>query len=481
MKVTQEKLPDSQIALEIEIPAEISQKIYNNTLQGFARNANIPGFRKGKVPRPVLLQRMGSSLNAATLEDSIKSALEDAITQEKIDSLGNYRLKSSFDELLVQFTPGTPFTFSAIIEVPPTIEVGDYTALTIQAEEVPYNPEEVEAWLKQHQEKQSTLIPVENRSADWGDVAIIDYQAYEPSEDGEMGDAIAEITDTDFKVDLEKGNLVEGMVDGIVGMQPEETKTVSITFPEDYPMEQLAGKPIRFEITLKELKAKELPELDDDFAEDVSEYETLAELRTSLEQKYQEESADKTDNNIDAAIVNELVKISTVDLPDSLVQEEITQVLTETLSRLEQMGLDPRAIFTPEYIPQLRNNARAEAVQRLKQILIIKKIAQSESIEPNPDEIRERVSIIKARFANESLDIDKLRAIVTEEIIAEKTLTLLKEKVIVELVPLGTLTPPDEDTDAEQTIEAEVVGTSNEESTLEAEVVAEVLGSPSEA
>jgi trigger factor len=471
MKVTQEKLPDSQIGLEIEIPAEISQKIYNTTLQSFARTANIPGFRKGKVPRPILLQRLGSNLTAATLEDSIKSTLGDAIEQEKIDSLGNYRLKSSFEELLQNFVPGQPFTFSAIIEVPPTIEVGDYGALTIQAEEVPYNPEEVEDWFKEQQGKQATLIPVEERAADWGDVAIIDYQAYEVSAEGETEDAIAEMVDSDFKVDLEKGNLVEGMVEGIVGMKPEETKAVTVTFPQDYPLEQVAGQPVRFDITLKELKTKELPELDDDFADEVSEYETLAELRASLEENYRKKAADSTENNVNTAIVNELVKISEVDLPDSLVQEEITQVLTETLSRLEQMGLDPRSIFTAELVPKLRENARPEAVQRLQQILIIKKIAQTESIEPEASEIRERVNTIKARFANESLDLEKLKAIVTEEIIAEKTMAVLREKVTVELVPLGTLTPPEEDDEDENTIEAEVVEASE----------AEIVETPSEA
>ena len=471
MKVTQEKLPDSQIALEIEIPAEISQKIYNTTLQSFARTANIPGFRKGKVPRPVLLQRLGSNLTAATLEDSIKSTLSDAIEQEKIDSLGSYRLKSSFEELLQNFVPGQPFTFSAIIEVPPTVQVGDYGALTIQAEEVPYNPEEVEEWFKEQQGKQATLIPVEERAADWGDVAIIDYQAYEVSAEGETGEAIAEMVDSDFKVDLEKGNLVEGMVEGIVGMKPEETKAVTVTFPQDYPLEPVAGQPVRFDITLKELKTKEFPELDDDFADEVSEYETLAELRTSLEENYRKKAADSTENNIDTAIVNELVKISEVDLPDSLVQEEITQVLTETLTRLEQMGLDPRSIFTAEMVPKLRENARPEAVQRLQQILIIKKIAESESIDPQASEIRDRVNTIKARFANESLDLDKLKAIVTEEIIAEKTMAVLREKVTVELVPLGTLNPPEEDEEDNNTIEAEVVETSE----------TEVVETPSEA
>lgn len=461
MKVTQEKLPDSQIGLEIEIPAETSQKIYNRTLQDFARTADIPGFRKGKVPRPILVQRLGSNLKAATLEELIKSSLNDAIQQEEIKSLGNYQLRSPFEELLTQFSPGDSFTFSVIIEVPPTIEIGDYSSLSIQAEEVLYNPEEVEKWFKLRQEKQATLIPVEDRAADWGDIAIIDYQGYHVTEAGEIAEAIAEIKDTDFKVDLEKGNLVEGMVEGIVGMQPEETKAVTVNFSEDYPLEEVAGKPVRFDITVKELKTKELPELDDDFADEVSEYETLAELRASLEEQYRKNAADSTQNNINTAITNELVKISEVDLPDSLVQEEITQLLTQTLKQLEQMGLDPRAIITPESIPKLRDNARPEAVQRLKQIFVIGKIAETQNIEPEASEIRARVNEIKAQFANESLDLDKLMVIVTDELTAEKTLDWLREKVTVELVPPGTLTPPekeyDDDEEEENTIEAEVV------------------------
>jgi trigger factor len=127
------------------------------------------------------------------------------------------------------------------------------------------------------------------------------------------------------------------------------------------------------------------------------------------------------------------------------------------------MGLDPRSIFTAEMVPKLRENARPEAVQRLQQILIVKKIAESESIEPQASEIRDRVNTIKARFANESLDLDKLEAIVTEEIIAEKTMAVLREKVTVELVPPGTLTPPEEDEEDDNTIEAEVVEASEAE------------------
>ncbi len=458
MKVTQEKLPDSQIGLEIEIPAERSEKVYNHTLQNVARNANIPGFRKGKVPRQVILQKLGPHVKAVTLEELIKSSLSDAIEQEEIESLGNYQLKTPFEELVEQFKPGDAFTFSAIIEVPPIIQVGDYSSLSVQAEEVPYNEQEVEDWFKQRQDQLATLIPVEDRAADWEDVAIIDYQAYEVADEGTKGEAIADITDTDFKVNLKPGTLVEGMVEGIVGMQAQETKEITVTFPEDYPMEQVAGKPVLFEITLKELKAKELPELDDDFAEEVSEFETLEELRASLEERYRNQAEEATNSNIDTAIVNELVKISEVEIPESLVQEEITQVLRETLMRLEQMGIDPRAIFTQDNIPQLRENARTEAVQRLKQILILKQVAQTEGIAVTDSEIKERSNEIRARLSGDNIDVEKLRSVVTEELTAEKTLAALREKVKVELVPQGTLTPPEEEVAAaDATVEAEAV------------------------
>lgn len=466
MKVTQEKLPDSQIGLEIEISAERSEKVYNHNLQNVARNANIPGFRKGKVPRQVVLQKLGLHVKAVTLEELIKSSLSDAIEQEEIESLGNYQLKTPFEELVEQFKPGDAFTFSAIIEVPPIIQVGDYSSLSVQAEEVPYNEQEVEDWFKQRQDQLATLIPVEDRAADWDDVAIIDYQAYEVTEAGEKDEAIADIKDVDFKVNLKPGTLVEGMVEGIVGMQAQETKEITVTFPEDYPMEQVAGKPVLFEITLKELKTKELPELDDDFAEEVSEFETLEELRASLEERYRKQSEEATNNNIDGAIVNELVKISEVEIPESLVQEEITQVLRETLMRLEQMGIDPRAIFTQDSIPALRENARTEAVQRLKQILILKQVAQTEEIAVTDSEIKERSNEIRSRLSSDNVDLQKLRTVVTEELTAEKTLATLREKVKVELVPQGTLTPSEEEEEdvaaANATVEAEAVEVTEE-------------------
>ncbi len=442
MKVTQEKLPDSQIGLEIEIPAETLKKAYEKKVNTLARTANIPGFRKGKVPRKILLQRLGTKyVKAATLEELIQESIKTAVKQEELEALGNYQLRSDFEELLGKFNPEESLTFSAAVDVPPSVELGNYKTLSVTAEETVYNPEQVENWLKERQEQQATLVPVEDRSAQMGDVAIVDYTARFAPEEGQESNSepIPGVQGTDFRVDLAEGRFIEGMVEGIVGMKPEQTKEITVTFPEDYPREDLAGKPSIFTITLKELKEKELPELNDDLAEEISEFETMAALRESLEKQFTEEAEEATKKSIHDGIIAQLMEVCTADLPDTLVQDEVTQVLTQTAMQMEQMGMDIRQLFTQENIPKLRENARPEAIERLKQSLILKEVAKVEAIEVDKGVFEERINKIKEQLSDREIDLDKLNQMVTDELLVEATLDWLQEQATVELVPEGTL------------------------------------------
>jgi trigger factor len=177
MKVTQEKLPDSQVSLEIEIAPDSSRNAYEKMVQKLARSSNIPGFRKGKVPRQVLLQRIGSDrIKAAALEELIQTSLGEALEKESIKALGNYNLRSDFDELLASYQPGDILTFRVAVDVPPSVELGDYQSLSVQAEESPYDSQQVEDFLEQRRVQQADLIPVEDRAAILGDIAIVDFQ-----------------------------------------------------------------------------------------------------------------------------------------------------------------------------------------------------------------------------------------------------------------------------------------------------------------
>ncbi len=245
------------------------------------------------------------------------------------------------------------------------------------------------------------------------------------------------------------------MVEGVVGMKPEETKEVSVTFPEDYAKEELAGKPAVFSITLKELKAKDLPDLDDDFAADNSEFETMAELRESLEKQFQEKAATETKNNINEAITTVLLEQGTVDIPETLIQEEVTQLLTQTLMQMQQMGIDVKQLFNADTVPKMRENARPEALENLKKSLIIAEIAKRESLQATETEIAEKMQEVQKQLSGQEVDQAKLKDMVTKDLNQEKTFDWLREKAEVELVPQGTLTEQSEENPPEETEESD--------------------------
>ncbi|XGV96812.1 MAG: trigger factor [Leptolyngbya sp. BL-A-14] len=447
MKVTQEKLPASQIGLEIEITPEMSQKAYEQVIQKFTRSANIPGFRKGKVPRQVLIQRFGSmQLKATALEELIDETLKQAIEQEKIDALGNFQLRSSFEDLVSQFVPGSALTFSASVDVQPDVTLAQYTDFQLQAEEIKPNLEQVDTVLKQYQEQTATLIPVEGRAAQLGDVTVVDYKGVLLSDDPEAepepfpgGEA------EDFQVELTEGKFIEGFIDGIVGMNPGETKDISIPFPEDYPQETLAGRAARFTITLKEIKEKELPELDDDFAQEVSEFKTIAELRSSLETRYTEEAEAKTTANKEQVILDELLKHIEVDLPETLVERELSYLLNQTAMQLQNQGIDVKRLFNQDTIPMLKERSRPEAIDRIKRTLALGEVAKRESIEVEPAEVKTRATELLQEFGDREIDPDRLQAVVAEDLLKEKIVNWLIERSTIELVPEGTLAKPEAD------------------------------------
>jgi trigger factor len=446
MKVTQEKLPASKIGLEIEIPADLSKNTYDKVIKELARSTSIPGFRKGKVPRPILIQRLGSArIKAAVLEELIQDSLEKAISQESLNTIGNYQLTSDFEDLINQYKPGEILTFKASVDVPPEITLGQYTDLSVKAEEVVYDPTEVDNVLEDYRNKLATLVPVEDRPAQMKDIAVIDYQGKNPAPEGEEGELLPGVEGTDFQVELIEDRFIEGFVPGIVGMNLDETKKLELTFPEDYPQENLAGKPVVFSITLKELKEKELPELDDDFAEEVSEFETMAELRESLEKQYQEKAANATKSNIQGAILEELLKHTSIDVPETMIEEEVQNLLIQTAAQMQNYGLDISQLFTRENVPEMKERSRPEAIKNLQLSLIISEIASKESLTVAPELIEERIAKVKenAQKQSQELDEDKLEKLVKEELLTEKTLDWLQEKTKVELLPQGSLSVSD--------------------------------------
>jgi len=478
MKVTQQNLPDSQVGLEIEVPAELSKQGYEKVLRDYMKSANIPGFRKGKVPRQILIQRIGTlQLKAAALEDMLQTVIEKAVKQEDIDALGNYQLTSDFESLIGGYTPGEPFTISASVDVPPRVTLSKYKGLSVQAEEIKPAENRVDETLEGYRENQSTLVPVEDRAAQEGDVTVVDFVGKAKTDDGEL-EEFEGGSAQDFQVEIKEGRFIPGFVEGIVGMNLEDTKEVEVSFPEDYPQAELAGKPAVFEITLKELKERELPELDDDFAEEVSEFETLEELRKSLEERYQEEATAATDANIEKALLDELVEHIEAEIPKTLVMREVDFIVTQTAMQLSRQGIDLGKFLTKDLVDNMRENAKPEAVERLRRTLALGEIAKQESIAVTDEEVATRTEEMMAEVDDPSqVDPERLDQVVNEDLLKEKILAWLKENCEVELLPEGALTP-DEPEEADPalepaaTVEADAVeGDETEAEAVEVEVV----------
>ncbi|MDZ8184483.1 MAG: trigger factor [Nostoc sp. ChiSLP02] len=468
MKVTQEKLPASQIGLEIEITPEITKQTYEQVIKNLASTANIPGFRKGKVPRPILLQRLGTTrIKAAALEELIQDGIEQAVKQESIQAIGQPQLRSSFEDLINNYEPGKPLIISAAVDVEPEVNLLQYTDLQAQAEEIKYDPERVENALDKERQELATLIPVEGRAAQIGDIAVVDFKGVfskaEGEEQGAEAEAIPGAEAADFQLELQEDKFIPGFVSGIVGMNPGETKEIAAQFPDPYANEDLAGKAATFTVTVKELKEKELPELNDDFAQEVSDFETLEELRASLVERYQKEADEKTKTNKQEALLTELLKHVKIDLPATLIEKEVDAMLTQTAIRLSQQGLDVRKLFTQDIIPQLRERSRPEAIERLKRSLSLREVGKRESIQTTPDEIKTRVTELLQEYPDEQdVDEERLRSMVENELLTEKIIDWLLEHSSVELVAEGSLAPAEETeaTQSDPDVNAQTEGTS---------------------
>ncbi|PZD72289.1 Trigger factor [Acaryochloris thomasi RCC1774] len=430
LNVTQSKLPGSQVSLEIEIPGVRSQQAYEQVITKFMRSAQIPGFRRGKIPRQVILQRFGTTqIKAAALEDLIQNNFEAAVKQEEINALGGIQLQSSMEELVTQYQPGEALTFTVSVEVPPEVKLNKHQGFEVTAEEVQYDPAKVEEVLAEQQSQQATLVPVEGRAAEKGDVTQIDFASR--FEDGD-DDTTEEVKD--FQLELIENGFITDLVNGVVGMGIGDTKEIPVTFPDDFFQEDWAGRSAIFTVTLNDIKTKELPELDDDFAQDVSEFSTLAELREFLEERYQKEAKDATDANVEAELVTALVTELEAEPPPSMIQDEVNVMINETAAQLQSQGIDVNKLLTKDVLPGMQERLRPEAQERLKTTLALAEVAKLESLTVEPEALEKRTQEVLESFGDQKVDQQRLRNILEEELLKEAVMEWLKEHSEVKLV-----------------------------------------------
>ncbi|MEI6828830.1 MAG: trigger factor [Synechococcaceae cyanobacterium ELA445] len=424
LKVKTSPRPASRVALEVAVPGGRSQASYDAAVEKLSRSVRLPGFRKGKVPRPVLLQQIGPlRIRATALEELVDSVWRDALAQEKIEALGSPELSEGFDTLLERFTPGEELTLTLELDVEPTPKLKVTKGLVAEAEAVAYDPARVDELIEQSRKQLATLVPVEGRPAAGGDVAVVSFAGTFT----DSGEAISGGSGDALEVELEDGRMIPGFVEGILGQAVGETRTISCTFPEEYPQEEARGRGASFVITVTELKARELPPLDDAFAQQASDKQTLAELREDLETRLQEDAERRAKGNRHDALLKALVAELEVELPETLIQREIRSLIEQTASQIAQQGMDIKKLFTPELVRSLQESSRPEAEERLRRSLALKALAAAESIELEAKEVETKLREL-SRGLNESGNIDpaRLREAVSEDLLREKLLEWLE-------------------------------------------------------
>ncbi|TGH20398.1 MAG: trigger factor [Aphanocapsa feldmannii 277cI] len=416
--------PNSRVVLEVEVPGDCSKAAYDATVNKLCRTVKLPGFRKGRVPRPLLIQR------ATALEDLMEDAVRDAIRRDDLHLIGQPVLKDAFDDLLGRFRPGESLSFSLESDVRPTPRLKRYTGLTARADSVTYDPARLDDLLERRRLRLSTFVPVEDRAAAIDDMVVLKCEAHYSDD----GSAIEGGSSDSVEVILIRDKSIPGFVDGVVGMKPGDSRTVECTIPADHGDEEARGRKAVFQLELLELKSRELPTLDDAFARQCSDQETLAALRQELEQQLKDEAEQGTIDQRHEALLEALTAELEVEIPEVMVRQEFSRMLQETVAELGPQDMDLRKVLTDEKVEHLFETGRPEAVEQLRHRLALQALITAEGISVDDDDVEEKVRQALETFTGSGdVDMEKLRERVREDMLNAKALTWLDENNSVQM------------------------------------------------
>ncbi len=425
LKVKTKSLPASRLAIELEIPAEKCKDSFKEALSKLSRTANLPGFRKGKVPQAVLLQQLGvKRIQASALEKLLEVSWSQALEEEAIEALCEPELIGGFETLLEKFNPDETLLVTLETDVTPTAKLKITKGLKAEAEKVAYEPKKIDDLIDQSRKQLATLIPVENRAAKKGDVAVIGFEGKFTDDNSFIEGGQSESMD----VELEKGQMIPGFIEGIIGMEINEEKTIECSFPKDYPQEDAKGRKAKFEIKLKEIKTRELPKLDDAFAKQASDKNNMEELRKDLEKRLKEDANQKNQKNRHESLLKVLVEQLEIDLPQTLINQEIRALIEETARNFAQQGIDVKSTFTNELINKLMDSSKPEAIENLRKKFALNTLAKVENIQVPEDEVEEKFKEVQRELKQEqNIDLDKLKEAVMTDLLQEKLFRWLEE------------------------------------------------------
>lgn len=380
MKAAWEKKDKNEGELTVEVSAEQFTLALDRAFKKVVQKVNVPGFRKGKVPRPIFEKRFGVE---ALYQDAVDIILQDTYSKA-IDEVGIFPVdRPEID--VTQVEKGKSFIYTAKVTVKPEVELGEYKGIEVESKEFTVSDEDVENELKSRQERVASIDIVDDEDAtlESGDHTLIDFEGFVDGEAFEGGQA------ENFSLVIGSGTFIPGFEDQMIGMKKGEERDVNVTFPEQYHSEELAGQPALFKVKLNEIKRQVLPALDDEFAKDVSEFDTLEEFKQDLRNKLEEKAKADAENYKRDAIVEKVAENATIDIPQAMIHTEAHNMVHEFEDRLRMQGLNLETYeqFTGIGHDQLQEQFKENAEKRVRVNLTLEAIANKEEIHATEEEV----------------------------------------------------------------------------------------------
>lgn len=396
-----EKLENNQGVLTVEVEAEKVNDALDQAFKKVVQKVNVPGFRKGKMPRKMFEARFGvESLYQEALDILLPSAYGQAVRETGIEPVDRPEVD------VEKMGKGETLVFKATVTVKPEVKLGDYKNLTIEAKDFSVTEESVDAELKRMQERHAELVVVEEGTTANGDIVSIDFEGFQDGVAFEGGKA------EDYSLELGSGTFIAGFEEQLVGMAIGEEKEVTVTFPEEYHSPNLAGKEAKFNVKLNSFKRKNLPVLDDEFAKDVSEFDTLDELKADTKKKLEEKAEKEQENYEREQLVLKASENAEVDIPSVMIEQELDQMVKEFAQRLQYQGMNIELYyqFSGMDESQLRDQMRADATTRVRTALTLEAIAKAEEIKVEEADITAELEKLAGLYGRPADELQKLFA-----------------------------------------------------------------------
>lgn len=403
MSVQVEKLEKSMAKLTITVEAAKFDAAVDSAYQKNKGKIALPGFRKGKAPRAMIEKMYGTGVffeDAAN--ELIPEAYETAAKESELEIVAQPEIE------VTQMDKGTDFIFTATVAIKPEVTLGDYKGIEVEKKEAEVSEEEITAEIDKAREANSRLITIEDRATEDGDTVIIDFDGYVDGKQFEGGYA------EDYTLVLGSHSFIDNFEDQLVGKNLGEDVEVNVTFPEEYHVDELKGKPALFKVKIKEIQKKELPELDDDFAQDVSDFDTLDEYKADVEKKILENKENQIKREQEDQIIEKIIENAQMEIPQQMIAAQTRQMTQEFAQRLQSQGLSLEQYmqFTGLTPQKMMEDLEPQALKRIQSRLILEAVVAAENIEASDEEIDKELENMASMY---QMEIDKLKELIGDD------------------------------------------------------------------